>query len=132
MGSMTSERQVTDDHLFPPSGQGRGTHFLRGDYVELLVSTFSDEIPPGTPGLVLDLTDPVAVDVAWVVAGDGAIVYDEVFDQDDLGRLTSLEFVRRRAQIANGERPPARPGSESVHRIERLDETFGRSEPRLR
>lgn len=99
-----------DDRMFPPSMLPRGNHFLPGDYVEYLRrddSPDSTYVPIGTPGVVLGLTDAVAVTAAWSTH-DGGLVYDEVYDQDMLGRITGDEFHRRNAEIRNGQWPSAR------------------------
>lgn len=97
-----------DDDCFPPSRLPRKNHFLHGDFVEYFddgpLARF-DEIPVGTPGIVLSSNDAVAVDVAWATR-EGGVVFEAVYDQDRLGRLTSSEFYRRLDEVKAGERPP--------------------------
>lgn len=95
------------DRCFPPSGLPRKNHFLRGDFVEYFIDAalarFVD-VPVGTPGVVLSLNDAVAVDVAWATR-EGGVVFEAVYDQDHLGRLTAEEFYRRLDEVKAGQRP---------------------------
>ncbi|MBC9732966.1 hypothetical protein [Nocardioides marmotae] len=97
------------EHAFPPSGLPRKNHFLRGDFVEYFADatdrSSAGDIPSGTPGIVLSLTDAVAVDVAWATRA-GGIVFDAIYDQDHLGRLTADEFDRRLHEVRTGDRQP--------------------------
>lgn len=106
---MTEQPSDVEDRMFPPSRQPRGNHFLPGDFVEYLSldrAPHDGYVPLGTPGVVLDLTDAVAVTAVWTTR-DGGLVYDEVYDQDHLGRITAEEFLKRNKEIRNGKRPPA-------------------------